>query len=461
MSTSTTRRRAVVGALATAVAVSRAACSPARNSGGQTPSASSSATDGATDGTGGGDTTTVTFRLWDDAAAEAYRTSFDAFEADHPDIKVEIETIPWATYWEQLPLDLSSGEAADIFWVNTSNFGKYVDNGNLLNVTDAIGDDHDPWSDLVVDLYTRDGSLWGVPQLQDSIALFYNKTLLDAAGIDPTTLRWDPTGANDTLLPALQTLTTDAAGHAASDAEFDPATTAVFGLNAQNDLQAIWGPFVGSNGGVWQDGDLLAFDSPQNEQTFQYLVDLINTYHVAPPAADTLANGDLSRDYFVQGKLALFQSGQYSLPALEEIGDSFEWAIAPPLEGPAGRVGLVHGVAAVANAASENPEAQLEVLQWLGSTEGQLPLAEAGAAFPGAVDAQDAYVSYWESKGVDITALQDAANGEAIPAPVGPNINAAFGAFGPYFEEMFLGRLPVADALKQADEAGNEAINEG
>lgn len=310
-------------------------------------------------------------------------------------------------------------------------------------------------------LHARRLALGRPAGLQDSIALFYNKTLLDAAGIDPTTLKWDPTGAADTLLPALQTLTVDAEGRNATDPAFDAATTAVYGLNAQNDLQAIWGPFVGSNGGTYQDGDLLALSSPENEQTFQYLVDLINTHKVAPPAADTLANGDLARDYFVQGKLALFQSGQYSLPALEEIGDSFEWAIAPPLEGPAGRVGLVHGVAAVGNADSANPEAQQKVLEWLGSTEGQLALAETGAAFPGATDAQDAYVAYWQEKGVDITALQDAANGEAIAAPVGPNINAGFGAFGPYFEEMFLGRLPVAEALQQADTAGNEAIEAG
>ncbi|WP_454300597.1 ABC transporter substrate-binding protein [Salana multivorans] len=301
MLSSSHRRRVVVGALAAAITISLAACSPASSSGGDSTPSSSGSDSG--EAGGGGDQTTVTFRLWDDAAAGAYETSFAEFEAANPDINVEVETIPWANYWEQLPLDLSSGEAADIFWVNTSNFGIYVDNGNLVNISETLGDDHDPWSDLVVDLYTRDGSLWGVPQLQDSIALFYNKTLLDAAGIDPTTLKWDPTGAADTLLPALQTLTVDAEGRNATDPAFDAATTAVYGLNAQNDLQAIWGPFVGSNGGTYQDGDLLALSSPENEQTFQYLVDLINTHKVAPPAADTLANGDLARDYFVQGKL--------------------------------------------------------------------------------------------------------------------------------------------------------------
>lgn len=456
-STSRGRRSTIstIGAVA-ATGLLLAACSPAGSGGGD--STTSGGGDSSSDG-GSSEQTTVTFRLWDEAAAKAYETSFAEFEKEHADINVEIEVVPWANYWEQLPLDISSGEMADIFWTNTSNFGRYADNGDLLDITATLGDDHDEWSQAVVDLYTRDGKLWGVPQLQDGIALFYNKTIVDAAGIDPTTLKWDPTGASDTLLPALQAVTKDANGNAPTDAAFDINNVAVWGLNAQADLQAIWGPFVGSNGGVYQDGDELALDSPENVETFTYLVDLINTHKVAPPAADTAANGDLSREYFVQGKLAFFQSGQYSLPATADIGDTFEWGIVPALEGPAGRVTLVNGIVAAGNAKTENLEATTTVLQWLGSDAGQVALAESGAAFPAAVGAQQSYVDFWTEQGVDVTALQEATQAESIPAPVGPNIQAGFGEIGPFFEEMFQGRLPVAEALAQAQAAGNTAIN--
>ena len=44
--------------------------------------------------------------------------------------------------------------------------------------------------------FTRNGVLWGVPQLTDAgIALYYNADLLAADGVDPAelnTLRWDP-----------------------------------------------------------------------------------------------------------------------------------------------------------------------------------------------------------------------------------------------------------------------------
>lgn len=445
MTTPLGRRWAPIVAAGAVLAV--AACSPGASN------------DDAT-GEDGGDVTTVTFRLWDEAAAAAYAESFTAFSEQHPDIRVEIETVAWANYWEQLPLDIQAGEMADIFWTNTSNFGIYADNGNLLNISDTLGDDHDEWDSSAVDLYTRDGSVWGVPQLIDSIGLFYNKTLLDAAGIDPTTLAWSPNADEDTLLPALQELTTDSAGVTAADPAFNPDDVAVWGFNSQNDLQAIYIDFLAQNGAQFQDGDEYAFNSPEGVAAFQYLVDLINTHHVSPPAADTNANGDLARELFVQGKLALFQSGQYSLPATADIGDSFEWGIAPMVAGPEGRIGVVHSVAALANAATENPEAVTEVLQWLGSAEGQEALGATGAAVPAAVDAQQSFTDYWDGQGVDTSAFVEQAAGQTTPAPLGPNSNAGLTAIGPYFADMFLGDIPVAQALQEAQDAGNEAIAE-
>src|SRR5699024_6223348 len=150
--------------------------------------------------------------------------------------------------------------------------------------------------------------------------------------------------SGDTFLPALKKLTVDGDGHHPGDEDFDPDKVDVWGFNAQNDMQAIWREFLAQNGGEFQDGDEHAFNSPDGAEAFQALVELVNTEQVAPPAAETNADGDARRALFVQGKLALSQSGQYSLPAIDGI-DSFEWGIAPMVEGPQGRIGVVHGVA--------------------------------------------------------------------------------------------------------------------
>ena len=48
-------------------------------------------------------------------------------------------------------------------------------------------------------------------------------------------------------------------------------------------------------------------------------------------------------------------------------------------------------------------------------------------------------------------------DGPRIAAPGGSGFAAGYQAITPYFDEMFLGRLPVAEALRQAQQAANAA----
>ncbi|XCB29071.1 extracellular solute-binding protein [Arcanobacterium hippocoleae] len=152
--------------------------------------------------------TAITFRLWDETAKASYERSFKEFTKQNPDIDVKLELVPWDNYWKQIPLDISAGQMADVYLVNSANFAQYADAGNLLDISKTVGSKHEQWQKSVVDLYTRNGVLWGVPQLWDSIALFYNKDLLEKADVDPTKLTWAPFTADgspaseDTFLPA-------------------------------------------------------------------------------------------------------------------------------------------------------------------------------------------------------------------------------------------------------------------
>ncbi|GLY00385.1 sugar ABC transporter substrate-binding protein [Actinoplanes sp. NBRC 101535] len=387
------------------------------------------------------DTGTVTFRLWDEQVARAYEESFAAFTKQNPGITVTVEVVPWADYWTKLATDIGSGTAPDVLWTNTSNFGLYADNGALLPIEDP---QRAGWTPSVVDLYTRGGKLWGVPQLWDTIALYYNKDLVAKAGVDPADLTWNPAGTGDTFLPAARALTT---GN-------------VYGFNASLDNQGVLWDFVGSNGGAWQDGDAFVFaDRPKTVEAVRYLVDLIGEEHVAPPAADTTTNGDKTLQLFTQGRLALFQSGPYHLRAIHE-GASFPWGIAPMLAGPAGRVSVVHGVAAAASAATRNRDATGQVLRWLGSAEGVRPIAEGGYAFPGVTAAEPAFTAYWKKQGVDLRPFLDAARGTTFPAPVGPRAGAGTTAAGSVLEQVFLGQLGVEEGLRRAQSAANDAIEE-
>ncbi|WP_396931330.1 ABC transporter substrate-binding protein [Mycolicibacterium sp.] len=383
--------------------------------------------------------TVVTVRLWDPQVALAYAESFAEFTRTHPGIEVRTNVVPYANYFNTLRTDVAGGGADDVFWLNNANFAEYADNHRLMAV-EPLGE----WDPSVVAQFTRGGSLWGVPQLTDAgIALYYNADLLAADGVDPAeldALRWDPDPSVDTLRPLLTRLT-----HGRQ-----------WGYNAANDLQAIYLNYIGSAGGIFNDGDRFAFDNPQAASAFRYVVGLINTDRVAPPASDTNDNGDFSRNQFLSGRMALFQSGTYNLAQVAEQA-TFRWGVAMLPAGPTGRVSVTNGIVAAGNPASRHPDAVREVLAWLGSARGNSYIGRHGAAIPAVLPAQQAYFDYWSAKGVDVTPFFRVLDGPRIAAPGGPGFAAGYQAIKPYFDEMFLGRTPVDQALAAAQHAANAA----
>ncbi|WP_375487458.1 ABC transporter substrate-binding protein [uncultured Mycobacterium sp.] len=402
-----------------------------------------------------GGTTVVTVRLWDDQVAAAYRQSFAAFTRAHPDIEVRTNVVAYSTYFETLRTDVAGGSADDIFWLSNAYLAGYADSGRLMKIDAGEAD----WEPSVVEQFTRDGVLWAVPQLTDAgIAVYYNADLLAAAGIDPSmldSLRWSP-GSDDTLRPLLARLTVDADGRAAVTADFDAFRVRQWGYNAANDPQGIYLNYIGSAGGVFQDGDRFAFDNPRAVAAFSYLVGLINADHVSPPASDTNDNGDFCRNQFLAGKMALFQSGTYNLAAVAENA-RFRWGVAMLPSGPKGRVSVTNGIAAAGNFASTHPDAVRQVLAWLGSEQGNEYLGRRGTAIPAVRSAQRAYFDYWTAKGVDVTPFFAVLKGPRIAAPGGAGFSAGYQALKPYFDEMFLGRGDVAATLRRAQAAANAA----
>jgi multiple sugar transport system substrate-binding protein len=434
--------RPLVTAVVAALAL--AACSPA----------------GPDDAPAADGVTTVSVRLWDEQVAAAYEESFAEFSRQNPDVQVQLNVVPWSEYFVGLNLDVASGTAEDVYWINSANFGALADGGKLIDVGRELAGDVGGWVPAAVEQYSRGGTLWGVPALTDGrIVVYYNRAMVEAAGVDPANLTWHPTDpAADTFLPAARRLTLDSAGRSADQPGFDPGAITQYGFNAARDLQAIYFNFAGSNGGrIQAPDDTLTFTDPKTVEAFAYLVELINTHHVAPSAADTNDNGDFSRDQFLQGKMALFQSGTYNLKNIHD-GATFEWGVAPLLAGPEGRVSVVNSVIAAGNADSPRRDAILRVLRWLGSEQGASYVGAEGAALPAVSAAQQGYYDYWEGQGVDTRFFGDEGGTATIPAPSGPKFEAASTAFNPILNEVFAGRTPVAEGLRQAQDAGNAAM---
>jgi len=73
--------------------------------------------------------------------------------------------------------------------------------------------------------------------------------------------------------------------------------------------------------------------------------------------------------------------------------------------------------------------------------------------------AQRVYFDYWAQRGVDVRPFFTVLDGPRLPAPGGAGFPAGFLAIRPFFDEMFLGRAPVASTLADAQRAANAAAD--
>ncbi|MGY5763742.1 ABC transporter substrate-binding protein [Brachybacterium sp. DNPG3] len=400
-------------------------------------------------------------RVWSDAAASAYRTSLDLF-TEETGIEVEIETLAWEDYWSQLPLDVAAGSLPDVLWMNTAHLAQLVAAEQLLEVGEIVGDDTAQWEAVATDLYRRDDGLWGVPQVWERSVLLTNTSLLEASAIDPASLdlAFDPGADSDSLRELCRTVVADSEGLGIDEAGFDASAQAVHGFSAQADRSAVLGPFIAGAGGAWQDEeDAFVFASDDGIAAVQYLADLAAA-HLAPDGASTVADSSLCQELFTGGRLALWQTGTYDLgTVITEVGDTFAWSVGEVIAGPEGTHPLVHAVAAVGITTKDDDRSTAieRLLVWLGSADGQRPLAEARLGIPAHRDLHQTWADAWKEAGADVSALADAPTDPARPES-GVRSAEGTGAALPIIAGVFTGETDAATALPEAQTAASEAM---
>ncbi|MCK5407859.1 MAG: extracellular solute-binding protein, partial [Candidatus Krumholzibacteria bacterium] len=144
------------------------------------------------------DQNTIRFwQFWDVAVIEPM---IDQFEADHPGIRVEVEQLTWKSGLEKIQAALASGTQPDLCELGSTWLPRFSYEGVLADVTDV----YEAYADsfLLWDSAMWNGRVYGLPWVQGSRALFYNRDLFRQAGLDPD----DPPETWAELLAAAQAI---------------------------------------------------------------------------------------------------------------------------------------------------------------------------------------------------------------------------------------------------------------
>ena len=230
------------------------------------------------------------------------------FEAANGNIDLVVDVVSWNDIYTVVNTRISNNDAPDI--LNIDVFADYQADGLLLPAKDYISEaTYAKFYQSFLDQSVVDGTVWAVPDLASARAMYYNKDILDAAGVAvPTT--WDELRAACEAIKAY-------------NADIYP-----WGVDMTTDEgQACFSYYIWNNGGNFTDAEgNWTLNSAENVAAIEYILGLVK---------DGLTNSDpaqetryANQDMFGAGKVAMM-IGPNSIPTyLEAGGYSVNWGVA-------------------------------------------------------------------------------------------------------------------------------------
>ncbi len=133
-----------------------------------------------------GEDVTLTMAAWDVSTTPYWQAVIDAYEAQNPNVKVELLDISSAEYTDKIKIMLSGGDETDIITVkDIPQYSAMLTRNQVVPLNSYIerdGFDLSVYSGADKEL-TFEGSIYALPFRSDIWILYYNKDLFDAAGV--------------------------------------------------------------------------------------------------------------------------------------------------------------------------------------------------------------------------------------------------------------------------------------
>lgn len=345
-------RKVMALSLAGAMAVSLGAC----GGGGGSES-------GGDSGSGGGDGS-LSVMIWDTYQEPGLTEILNDF-TEETGIEAEIQVVTWDDYWTLLSAGAQGGSMPDVFWMHSNEAERYMSNEMLLDLTDRIAEsdsiDMSKYPEDITELYTYDGKNYAIPKDVDTIALWYNKTLFDEAGLAYPTADW----AWDDLYEAAKALTKDGVYG--------------FGCSATNNQAGYYNLIYDMGGYVINDDKTASgYDDPNTIKAMQYFEKMIQEGIM--PSQQTMSES--AEDVLLgSGTLAMATQGSWMLSAFKEneyIAQNCDCVELPKDAASGKRVSIYNGLGWAASADTDNPDEAWQLIEYLGSEEAQIRQAELG-----------------------------------------------------------------------------------
>jgi multiple sugar transport system substrate-binding protein len=315
------------------------------------------------------------------------------FEKLHPNIKVTWAPIT-GDYPTKMRANVASNTVPDVFYLTPDMSDEYISGGKLLNLSPYMAHDNvkasDFYSALINPFVCTSGQVYGLPKDWNSLGVFYNKQMFQAAGLPAPSADWTWSD----MQKDAQALTKN------------PGTpNSQYGIVLSADLSR-WGAFLLADGGsvLSKDGTQATFNNSTGVDALNYYDSFFkNNTGTLPSSVGAGWNGEA----FGKQRAAMAIEGGWMLPFLSSTYPSVQYGIAPLPTAPNGkRANLTFTNAWAAYSGTQHPEAAWELIKYMTGATVQESNLNAGFALPTLVSLANA--PYFTSH-PDFKALFDAA----------------------------------------------------
>jgi multiple sugar transport system substrate-binding protein len=234
------------------------------------------------------------------------------FEAQNPDIQVNLYMYTWNNVQEKIKEMIAQGNPPTLARVATKWIPEYVAAGLLEPVDGYMSPEfRSQFIPLLINEGSQyEGRTFGLPITVSSRALYYNKTLFKQAGLTSPPENWDDLR---NAAQAIHSLGTDTYGFSIQGKDAETSTYFYYFL---------WG-----NGGdiLSKDGTRPTFNGPEGQEALQFLKGMIDDGLTQPnPTASVRKDMETA---FVEGKLGMVITGPWLATRLAAEAPTLDYGL--------------------------------------------------------------------------------------------------------------------------------------
>lgn len=349
-----------------------------------------------------------------------YRESVDAFnEKFDGQYYADIEFIPrndsGGGYSDKINASVMSGDLPDVLTVDGPNIAAYASNGIIQPLSELTKEEKGQYLPSIIEQGTYNNKLYALGAMESSVGLYYNKDILEEAGIEVPDADYPWTWSEFlVILETLKPIMEEKNGYAL-DMTFPVGEATIY----------YYAPFFWSNGGDLVDETGLqvedVFNSSANEETITYFKTL-------------LSNGYMSKvpisELFESGRAAFKFDGAWEVNTIYNSYPDVNIGVAPYIVSDnwdGGRYTPTGSWAYAASTKTEDIEGATELVKWMSGAESGIMLWEKAKCFPSTYEAFETIDVFQTDENYNALYNQLSNYGHPRPkTPVYPQVSTSF-----------------------------------